>query len=95
MFLLQLDKEIIMAASRSDISKWFDEGVKSKENPTHMIVVCDTYDHEDYPVYVKPSDEVQKVYEEYNGKNMQRVMEVYKLSEDKESQMNTHRAMNF
>jgi hypothetical protein len=35
--------------SKQQISDWFDEGVKN--NATHMIIVCDTYEHDDYPVW--------------------------------------------
>jgi hypothetical protein len=47
-----------MAASRNDIKRWFERGVEQKA--THMIVVCDTFDHEDYPVYVKQGDDPHK-----------------------------------
>lgn len=60
-----------------------------------MIVVCDTYDHDDYPVFVKPDENVKDKFNEYNQKDMQRVMEVYSLKKDKESQMNEHRAFHF
>lgn len=55
-----------------------------------MIVVCDTYNHEDYPVYVMPGEDAQsdvrKMVEEYGKKSMQRVMEVYKLELGKDAQ---------
>lgn len=79
-----------MAASRADISEWFDRGVK--EGATHLIVVCDTYDHADYPSWVHPGQDFWATYESYDGKSMQRVMEVYDLKHDKQSQMNEHRA---
>lgn len=60
-----------------EILNWFKEGQKKKA--THMIVVCDTFDHEDYPVYVTRKQDPKVVYAEYSGKNMQRVMEVYAL----------------
>ncbi len=44
-----------------------------------MIVVCDSFDHEDYPVYVDPGEDFWDVFAEYSGKNMQRIMEVYDL----------------
>lgn len=81
--------------TKIEISSWFDRGLSSEDKPTHMLVVCDTFDYEDYPVYVKPTQDARKVYEEYSAKNMQRVMEVYKLSDDKELQLNTSRAFNF
>jgi hypothetical protein len=84
-----------MAATKNEISQWFDNGVNNPEKPTHMIVVCDTYEYDDYPVYVNPSEDVQKIYEKYNGPNMQRVIEVYNLKEDKTPQMAVARAMRF
>jgi len=82
-----------MAATREDISRWLAEG--KREKATHMIVVCDTYDWEDYPVYVSRRENVREIYSDYNGKEMQRVMEVYSLKKDTESQLNEHRSFNF
>ena len=82
-----------MAATRNDISGWFDEGVRI--GATHMIVVCDTFDYEDYPVYVGNGEDVRKMFRKYNGPNMQKVMEVYKLNAGKEKQLNEHRAFHF
>ena len=82
-----------MAATREDIESWLMEG--KKEKATHMIVVCDTYDWEDYPVYVSRRENVREIYSDYNGKEMQRVMEVYSLKKDTESQLNEHRSFNF
>ena len=48
-----------MAASLADIKEWFDTG--QKLGATHMIVVCDTYDWDDFPVYVFPEDDVHSV----------------------------------
>jgi hypothetical protein len=76
--------------SRIEISEWFDQG--KQQGATHMIVVCDTFDHDDYPVYVGAGDDFWEKYDHYNGQNMQRIMEVYDLSHDKQSQMNEHRA---
>lgn len=77
-----------MAASLADLIRWFKEGKEQKA--THMIVVCDTFDWDDYPVYVKPDENVQEVGKKYglHGEvNMQRVTEVYDLSKDMEGQM--------
>lgn len=82
-----------MAASRTDISGWFDRGVE--EGATHLIVVCDSWDYEDYPVFVKSGEDAREKASEYSGKNMQRVMEVYSLSQDKEQQMAEHRAFHY
>lgn len=84
-----------MAATRQDISGWFDGGVEV--GATHMLVVCDEFDYDDYPVWVLPGDgkTVQEVFEDYSGRDMQRVMEVYALHLDKEAQLNGHRAFHF
>lgn len=82
-----------MGTSQAEIRGWLLEG--KKKNATHMIVVCDTYDHEDFPVYVLPGQDARKEYESLHGKNMQRVMEVYNLSKDIEPQLSTYRAMEF
>ncbi len=80
------------AATSYDISRWFDQGVK--QGATHLIVVCDTYDHDDYPVFVTQEQNVKKIEKEHN-KNMQQVMEVYKLSDNKEEQMQEHRCFRY
>ena len=78
---------------RYDIEQWFDHGVHT--NATHLIVVCDTYDYEDYPVYVTSIEDVRAKVAQYSGPNMQKVMEVYNLSEDKETQLHQTRSFNF
>lgn len=83
----------MMAATRKEIREWFLEGKKKKA--THLIVVCDSFSYEDYPVFVSKEEDVHKVFEEYNDKDMQKVMEVYNLSLGLEEQMKEHRAFNF
>jgi len=82
-----------MPTTRDDIRGWFKEG--RRKHATHMIVVCDTFDYDDYPVYVGKKEDVRAVYARYNGPNMQRVMEVYNLSLDMEKQLTEHRSFNF
>lgn len=84
-----------MAATREEISQWFDAGIAKQA--THMLVVCDTFDYEDYPVYVMPGENPKVRAEKYiAGDNMQRLMECYKLDPTlKEAQMQEHRARNF
>ena len=80
-----------MATSREEIRDWL---LRAKKNgATHVIVVCDTFDHEDYPVEVEPGQDARAVYNEHNGKSMQRVMEVYDLRAEKAEQMNERRVM--
>ena len=78
-----------MAATRQDIEGWFDRGVAQKAR--HMIVVCDSFDYDDYPVFTTTDDECLQRYK--NPGEMQRVMEVYDLRADKAEQMNERRAM--
>lgn len=82
-----------MAATKSDISEWFERGAAL--GATHMIVVCDTFDHEDYPVFVEPEQSSRDVAAEYDGKNMQRIMEVYDLRIDKAAQLAERRVFNY
>ena len=72
----------------SDIRQWLKE---AKEEHTHMIVVCDTFDHEDYPVFVTKDEDVYAKVAEYHERNMQRVIEVYDFSKDLELQILTPR----
>ena len=44
-----------------DIIKWLKEG--NDGSNSHMIVVCDTFSWEDYPVYVKRGEDVKEVYD--------------------------------
>jgi transposase len=82
-----------MATTKDDIRLWLERG--KEKNATHVLVVCDTFDWEDYPVYVSSQENPQEVYDRFHGKNMQKVMEVYSLSKDVENQLSEHRVMNF
>ena len=70
-----------MSTSVNDIREWL-KGTKPKH--THMLIVCDTFDYEDYPVFTK---NIQKAMKKYHHKDMQKVMEVYNLSIDLEKQL--------
>lgn len=65
------------AATRQEIEQWKVEG--QAKGATHLIVVCDSFDWDDYPVYVEPGQDAEEVRRRYDGKAMQRVMEVIKL----------------
>ena len=80
-----------MRTTIHDIRRWLERG---KENgATHVIVVCDTFDHKDYPVFVMPEENVREKEKKY--KNMQRVMEVYSINKDGDSQLNKMRAFHY
>ncbi len=66
-----------MAASRQDIRRWLQRG--KEEGHSYMLVVCDTFDHEDYPMYAGDAEQAGRFVSYYDGNNMQRVVEVYNL----------------
>lgn len=79
-------------ATKLDISGWFELG--QQNGASHMLIVCDTYDYSDYPVYVGKEEDVKQVYESYNGPNMQRVEEVYDLRLPMKEQLAERRTMH-
>ena len=84
-----------MATSVAMLTKWFNQGKQDPQN-THMIIVCDTYDWEDYPVYVTKHQNVRETHEQYHSMPMQKVMEVYNYALPTESQLiGGVRVMNF
>jgi hypothetical protein len=80
--------------SDSNIEMRLSEG-QTRGDITHMVVVCDTFDWSDYPVYVASNEDVREVYGKYNGPNMQKVMEVYSFNRNLEDQLNEGRAKHF
>jgi len=75
------------------ISKWYDQ-VKAT-GATHMLLVTDEWDHEDYPVPYDANDperlgSIQQTIDTINKGDMTRVMEVYNLNLDKDSQLVPH-----
>ena len=75
------------------IKVWLKQA--EKKGCTHLMVVCDDFDHSDYPVYIMPAMNVTKEYENKHRKNMSRVMEIYNLSMDIEKQLKEYRAVHF
>ena len=69
-----------MKTTKDDIRRWFKEGVE--RNATHMIVICDTFDWSDFPCYVMSDENPREIVEKRDGKNMEKVIEVYNLSMD-------------
>lgn len=78
--------------TKEDIKGWLRRG--AAEGATHLIVACDTFSDDDYPVFVPPGESVAEKAEEHNGKNMQEVMEVYDLSMDFGKQLAERRAFH-
>lgn len=82
-----------MGTPREEIREWLERG--KAQGATHMIVVCDTFDYEDYPVFVMPGEDVRAEHAKYNGPNMQRVMEVYSYARSLDEQLAAPRVYNF
>lgn len=76
--------------TQKDIKRWFDEGIR--RGAKWMLVLCDTFDYEDYPVYTTTATDTLSRYN--NPGKMQRVMEVYDLSLDAEPQLCERRSLN-
>lgn len=83
-----------MAASYQDIKRWFEDAVKDGKY-SHLLVVCDTYDYDDYPVPVEKGTNPREKAEEFKMSNMQRVEECYDLSMDMDTQLEQGRAWNW
>lgn len=81
-----------MPASKSDIADWFRTG--QEQGASHMLIVVDTFDFDDYPVYVAPGVDPAEVCDIYNAKEMRRVLEVYDLGMDMHVQLGQSRCYN-
>jgi hypothetical protein len=80
-----------MTASRDDISGWFDEA--KKRGSAFLIVACDRFDYENFPVFVEKPEDFWVQFKLHSGPNtMQSVDEVYDISLPKDEQMNEFRA---
>lgn len=76
-----------MTATRQDIRDWIAEGIE--KGATHVIIMCDTFDHENYPSYIMPGEDPK---EKRSFENMQRPDECYDLRMDIDAQLNEDRA---
>ena len=76
--------------TKEQITAWFNAG-KAKGN-SHMLVVCDTFYHEDYPIYCKTKADAQGELD--NPGRMQRVMEIYSYNVNLQQQLERQRVWN-
>ncbi len=85
---------IDIVVSEKIIRHWLLKGKAS--GCTHMIVVCDTWEYEDFPIYVSEDEDVREVEAKYDDDNhMLRVMEVYSFNHDIEAQLRETRAFHY
>ena len=78
-----------MAVLKDTIRLWL---ANAPEGTGHMFVVCDTFDWEDYPMYIPEDDDTSEAVKATHGINMQKIMEIYDLDEDWEKQLGEWRA---
>jgi len=76
-----------MTTTKFTIKEWIEEGIK--RGASHVVIMCDTFDYEDYPVYIMPGEDPA---EKRSYENMQRPMECYDLRMDIDAQLNERRA---
>jgi hypothetical protein len=79
--------------TREELSQWLDEMYSNKEY-THMIVFCDTFDYEDYPVFVSKDEDLHGTIKAHES-DFNRVMEVYSAKHPKSEQLMQRRVLNF
>jgi hypothetical protein len=77
-------------ASKQDIYTWIKFAKEKKQR--FLIVVCDTFDHNDYPVYAKDEEQCKTKFDKYNGKELQRIEEIYDLEKDINEQLQSLKA---
>jgi len=80
-----------MGTSRAQIKDWFEQGVA--KGHSFMVVVCDTFDWSDFPVYYDSVAEARKRAEQPGS--MEKTMEVYYLKDPMDEQLNQRRCFNF
>jgi len=66
-----------MAATKQEVEAWKTHG--KEKGYKFLVSVCDTFDHDDYPVYCKDDKELEEAKGKYDNKNMQRINEVITL----------------
>lgn len=81
-----------MSATRQEIKEWLEEA--KRKGSTHLIVACDTFDYDNYPIYISPQQDGVKEFEAIFDESTT-VDEVYNLSMDIEAQLKEIRARNF
>jgi hypothetical protein len=73
--------------NKEELSQYVE--IWKESNRRFMIIVCDTFDYEDYPVFCDEEKCLEKV---ENPGEMQKIMEVYDNQLDIDSQINEYRA---
>ena len=67
-----------MRASDAEVNRWVTEA--TQRGATHLLVVCDTFDGDEYPVSVSKGEDIRDALTRYHDANMQKVVVVYDLA---------------
>lgn len=73
-----------MAATRDDVDRWIRTAIDM--GATHIISVVDTFEWDDYPVYVMPGESLTEKKKKYDNINMQKINEVIELPKFKKGE---------
>jgi hypothetical protein len=83
-----------MTATRHDIQGWIQEA--QQQRATHLIIMHDTFDHENYPVFVSAVQDAHREAMKHCN-NMQVIEEVYSFTGKYplDFQLNERRAIHY
>lgn len=84
-----------MTASLSDIKGWLNQGIE--KGATHVVVVHDLYDHDNFPLYIMPGQDARETFKKGYGNTRPNETgygadECYNLSMDIDEQLSERRA---
>ncbi len=69
-----------MAVTQEEFDHWVAHA--KKIGATHIISVCDTFDYEDYPVYVMPNQKLEEIRQKFERASMQRINEIVDIQKE-------------
>lgn len=75
--------------STLEVRAWFNDGKQAEAS--FMIVVYDTLNGIDYPIFVDDPDKVKNAISDVSRAPMQRLLEIYNLNEDRNTQLAENR----
>jgi hypothetical protein len=84
----------MMPATLAELRSWLEPVFEPSAHLTHMIIKCDSFEHEDccYPVYVEEGQDPREIAIQHSD----RTVEVYSRNVPKEDQLKPHQyVMNF
>jgi hypothetical protein len=82
----------MIGTTREEIRQWLTFYPEKPEDATHMIVVHDEFDHDCYPAYIRPGEDVRDKIIEVDKESLHEAMEVYAFHLDIEQQLRERRA---